>query len=186
MQVDGTWVSTFPQACHLVHREEWAHWNLEIQAELAAATTQPNRTAGDGKPSVAQGEAAQILADSVQPVLAAGLLDLVAGDHAVCEEVRLEPTPGHTPGHVSVRIQAGGQEALITGTFTHHPCRLERLDWGSSVDSDPVPARATRERVWAQAADAGTLVIGTHFATPAAGRVQRLPHGGCWLDVTAA
>jgi len=185
MWVDGTWVPTFPNARYLVHRDEWAHWDRESQAELAAAAAAAQAPAGDAKSSVVHGESAQILADSVRPVLAAGLMDLVAADHAVCDEVQLEPTPGHTPGHVSVRIRAGGQAALITGDFTHHPCQLERLDWGSSVDSDPAQARATRERVWAHEADAGTLVIGTHFATPTAGRVKRLPQGGFWLDVTA-
>ena len=177
MWVDGAWVPTFPQARYLVHRDEWLHWDRESQAELQAA--------GAGTASVVHGESAQILADSVRPVLAAGLMDLVASDHAVCDEVQLEPTPGHTPGHVSVRIRAGGEEALITGDFTHHPCQLERLDWGSSADTDPAQARATRERVWAQAAEAGTLVIGTHFAAPTAGRVRRLPQGGFWLDTTA-
>ena len=47
---------------------------------------------------------AAILADSVAPVWDAGLVDLVETDHRICEEISLVPTPGHTPGHVSVRI----------------------------------------------------------------------------------
>ena len=69
--------------------------------------------------------------------------------------------------------------------FAHHPRQLERLDWGSSVDSDPAQARAARERVWAQEAEAGALAIGIHFATPTAERVKHLPQGGFWLDVKA-
>ena len=75
---------------------------------------------------------------------------------------------------------------MITGDFTHHPCQMERLDWCSTADFDRAQAQATRERVWAQAADDGTLVIGTHFATPTAGHVKRLGSGGFWLDTGAA
>ena len=39
--------------------------------------------------------------------------------------------------------------------------------------------------MWAQEADAGTLAIGIHFATPTAERVKHLPQGGFWLDVKA-
>jgi glyoxylase-like metal-dependent hydrolase (beta-lactamase superfamily II) len=154
------WVPTFPNARYLVHAKEWAYWNAE-----------------------AADEQRQILDDSVQPVVDAGLMDQVATDHAVCDEVRLEPTPGHTPGHVSVRITSQGQQALITGDFMHHPCQMEHLDWGSTADWDKPAAKATRERMMTSLAADQTLVIGTHFATPTAGRVKPNPDGGWWLDV---
>jgi hypothetical protein len=28
------------------------------------------------------------------------------------------------------------------------------------------------------------LIIGTHFATPTAGHIKKLPSGGFWLDVS--
>ena len=43
-----------------------------------------------------------------------------------------------------------------------------------------------RERLLATYADADILVIGTHFATPTAGHVKRLPDGGYWLDVESS
>jgi len=156
----GRWVPTFPNARYLVHAREWAYWRAE-----------------------AEGEHRQIMNDSVQPIVDAGLMDEVATDHRVCEQVQLEPTPGHTPGHVSVRITSGGQQALITGDFMHHPCQMQRLDWGSTADFDRAAARATRERMLARLAADQTLVIGTHFATPTAGRVKPHAEGGYWLDV---
>ena len=50
-----------------------------------------------------------VLADSVRPVVEAGLVDLVATDHQLCTEVSLQSTPGHTPGHVSVKIESEGR-----------------------------------------------------------------------------
>ena len=39
--------------------------------------------------------------------------------------------PGHTPHHVSLLIESGGQSAVITGDVVHHPCQLAYPDWGS-------------------------------------------------------
>ena len=114
-----------------------------------------------------------IFIDSVQPVWDAGLVDLVDTDHQVCDEVSLVPTLGHTPGHVSVRIASGGVEALITGDFIHHPCQLAHPEWASSADFDPSASTETRERMFTALSESSTLVIGTHFATPTAGRVVR-------------
>ncbi len=157
--VDGEWVPTFPQARYLVGEVEWDYWS--------------GRDADD-----------PVLADSVRPVLDAGLVEFVAMDHSLCDEVRLEPTPGHTPGHVSVRIASAGEEALITGDCIHHPCQMTRTDWCSSADYDQAQGRETREALLARLADGDVLVIGTHFATPTAGFVKRRDSGeGYWLKV---
>ncbi len=119
MLVDGRWVPTFPQARYLMGRVEFAHWTTQHEREDMAA----------------------VLADSVTPVFDAGLVDLVETDHRICDEISLMPTPGHTPGHVSLRIASEGEEALITGDFMHHPCQIARPDWSSTADSDPAAAR---------------------------------------------
>ncbi|MGH7042540.1 MAG: MBL fold metallo-hydrolase, partial [Acetobacteraceae bacterium] len=114
-----------------------------------------------------------VLADSVAPVFDAGLVDLVETDHRICEEVSLIPTPGHTPGHVSVRIVSDGEEGLITGDFLHHPCQIAHPEWSSTADWNPGQARTTRERMYAALADRPVLVLGTHFAGATAGRIVR-------------
>ena len=83
------------------------------------------------------------------------------------------PTPGHTPGHVSLRIVSEGEDALITGDFIHHPCQIARPGWSSTADSDPAIARLTREAMLAGLADTTVLVIGTHFAARTVGHVVR-------------
>ena len=150
MLVDGKWVPTFPKARYLIGKREWDFWaNEEYQNN------------------------APVLADSVQPIFDAGLADLVSDDHMVCEEVRLRPTPGHTPGHVSIVISSKGESAIITGDLMHHPCQMARTDWRSAFDTDGDMAEKTRQAFRAEMADGPTLVIGTHFATPAAGLVKR-------------
>ncbi len=151
MRVDDEWVPTFPNARYLVAKDEYAHYSREDLEAL-------NR---------------QVFADSVRPVMDAGLMDLVETNQQICDEVDLVPTVGHTPGHVSVRIRSEGQEAIITGDFIHHPCQLARVHWGSAADLDPEAADATRRRMFADYADTPTLVIGTHFAGATAGHIVR-------------
>ncbi|MFQ5953572.1 MAG: MBL fold metallo-hydrolase [Kiloniellales bacterium] len=151
MLVEGRWVPTFMNARYLMASQEWAHW----QRKLA------DQRFGDA------------IGDSVRPVIDAGLTDLVETDHVVADEVRLEPTPGHTPGHVSVWIESGGEQAVITGDSIHHPCQMTRPDWAAATDHDPDAARQTRLDLLRRCADAPVLVIGTHFAAPTAGQVVR-------------
>lgn len=94
MLVEGKWVPTFPNARYLMARPEFEHWTRE----------------GDG-------EQRQVMADSVEPVFEAGLVDLVSTTEVICDEIRLVPTHGHTPGHVSVLISSKGERALITGDW---------------------------------------------------------------------
>ncbi len=150
MLVDGKWMPTFGNATYLFAREEWEHWN-----------------------AVDEDEFGPVVEDSVRPIVDAGLAQLVDMTHQVTDEVWLEPTPGHTPGHVSVRIRSGGQDAVITGDMTHHPCQFAHPEWAASVDFDPERSTATRHDFYAKYADQPVLIIGTHFATPTAGHIRR-------------
>jgi glyoxylase-like metal-dependent hydrolase (beta-lactamase superfamily II) len=151
MMVDGRWVPTFPNARYLMARAEFEYWQAKHDHDEQAA----------------------VFGDSVRPVFEAGLVDLVETTHRVCDEVRLVPTVGHTPGHVSVEISSGGEHALITGDFVHHPCQMAWPQWASSADFDPEQSTRTRREVFGRLAGTPTLVIGTHFAGATAGRVVR-------------
>ena len=98
-------------------------------------------------------------------------------NHVVTDEVRLEGTPGHTPGHVAVRISSRGEEALITGDLTHHPVQWAEPDWTMSADSDSKEAARTRRRLLQEHGDQPTLVIGTHYAAPCAGHLRSTAAG---------
>ncbi len=155
MLAGGKWVPTFPRARYLIGRKEWEHWSK---------TSEPDTR--------------ELLDDSVRPVFEAGLADLVESDARITDEIRLEPTPGHTPGHHSVRISSRGQEAVITGDLMHHPVQLAHPEWGSHFDSDFNEAIATRRAFMERYGDQPILVLGTHFATPSAGRIVR--DGNAW------
>jgi len=58
--------------------------------------------------------------------------------------------------------------------MVHHPFQFANAEWSmDSVDYDIEAATATRARVYSEVADQPVLVIGTHFAGVASGRVRR-------------
>jgi len=151
-RLEGRWVPTFPQARYLFGRKEFDHLNA-LQAS------------GDAH--------ASHYGDSIAPILDAGLADFVTTDHRVCDEIWLEPTHGHTPGHVSVRIRSRGEDAVITGDLMHHPCQCTVPDKLANFDDDREQAARTRREFLARVDSRRVLVIGSHFAEPTAGWVER-------------
>ncbi len=148
MLVDGEWVPTFPNADYLFVAEEFAHW--------AAEGPEPGQ---------------DVQADSVQPVVDAGLARFVESDHVVGPSVRLMPTPGHTPGHASVEISSGNTRAVITGDLMHHAVQVATPHWGSGFDVDSAAALTTRRSFIERYADTDVTVIGTHFGGPGGGHI---------------
>jgi glyoxylase-like metal-dependent hydrolase (beta-lactamase superfamily II) len=147
--VDGDWLPTFANARHLY-----------TQAELDFCRA-------GGNPGIDG-----VYEDSIAPILAAGLADVVPEDAPLGDGLRLEPTPGHTPGHVSLWVESQGETALISGDFLHHPVQCAELDWAETGDVDAGLARATRRRMLARAAETQALFLGTHFPTRPAGRIE--------------
>jgi glyoxylase-like metal-dependent hydrolase (beta-lactamase superfamily II) len=156
--VEGRWVPTFERARYLFGMREYAWWRDH--------STEPDKAA--------------IFADSVAPIVEAGRAELVASDARICEEITLIPTPGHSPGHMSLHIRSAGEEGLLTGDVAHHPCQMAHLDWSSTADSDPNQSAQTRRELFSRFADAPVLVIGGHFD---AGHIRR--DGAAFRFVTA-
>jgi len=148
LQEDGRWVPTFRRARYLLSKPDVEYWG---KAE----------------------EALSPFAISVQPLLDRGLVDASPLDHRISPSVSLMPTPGHTPGHVSVRVESRGQRAVITGDMVHSPVQLARPQWSSIADSDPDEAIRSRQRLLEHAGGTGVLVMGTHFPGRTAGKIER-------------
>lgn len=154
---DGRWVPTFPNARYLMARQEYEHF-----AQLFAS-----------KPEypVAHGS----FEDSVLPVVQAGLHELVDMHHVVDghldDGVWMEPAPGHTPGHVTIHVKGGGQEAIMSGDIIHHPILLAEPGLQMYADFDAEMGRRTRMRLIERCADTSTLLLSAHFPAPTAGHV---------------
>ena len=151
--VDGRWVPTFPRAGYLFVRPEWEYWREEYR-----------------RPEFRDDPYAD---DSLQPVLEAGQVDIVEANHVLDDGVWLEPTHGHTPGHVCVRVRGGGREAVMSGDLMHTAVQCAEPDWSSCFCVDPEASRRTRRAFLERHADTDTLVLPAHFPTPGGGRVVR-------------
>ena len=117
----------------------------------------------------------------IAPIVEAGLADIVDENAGLGSGLRLESTPGHTPGHVSLWIESGGETALVTGDFLHHPVQCSEPAWAEVGDEDREVARATRRTMLRRAEETRALFLGTHFPTMPAGRIERA--GDAWRFV---
>jgi glyoxylase-like metal-dependent hydrolase (beta-lactamase superfamily II) len=151
------WVPTFTRARHLY-----------TEAELEFSRT--SQLAGE-----------DVYADSIAPIHEAGLADVVAPDADLGHGLRLEPTPGHTPGHTSLWIESRGEHALLAGDFMHHPVQFAEPQLAEIADADVEAARGTRRRMIEELARTGALVLGAHFPNRPGGRVQ--VDGDAWRFV---
>jgi glyoxylase-like metal-dependent hydrolase (beta-lactamase superfamily II) len=156
--VDGKWVPTFPQARYLFGRREFEHWK-----HLRDTNGYHHM---------------DHLVDSIDPVLQAGLVDLIDPDYQVTDEISLIPTPGHTPGHVSVLIRSRGEEAVITGDMMHNPIQFAVPTIPARFDMDQEQGVRTRVEFIQRFANRPVTVIGSHFCEPTGGRI--VSDGDVW------
>lgn len=148
---NGRWVPTFPNARYIFAKTEYDYWMQE--QEFVGL---------DG-----------CFADSVLPVVEAGRADLVKSDFAIDDSMWLEPSPGHTPGHICINLKGGGKSALFTGDSFHHPLQVAYPEWSSQFCTDKVQSAATRRKIVDRLCDTDTYMLAAHFAGANAGRVRR-------------
>lgn len=147
---DGAPVPVFPNARHVVQRVEWDYW-----------------TGDDARKKAAGYE--NVLA----PIEAAGLLNLVEGEHPITSEVVTVPTPGHTPGHVSFVVASGGERAYLIGDAAHQPVQLTETEWCPGADIDKDLSTKSRHALFDRIEQEDALIASGHFAFPGLGHAAR-------------
>lgn len=152
---DGRWVPTFPNARYLIPAADEA-FHEERKTDLYV--------------------------ESVLPVIEAGQAEIVQPGHMLGDHVALIPTPGHTPGHVSVRIRSGDREAIITGDAMHSSVQCRHPEWHFKFDADPEKAVTSRRHLLQTASEAACLVLGSHFSLPSVGRISADQDTFRWTD----
>jgi glyoxylase-like metal-dependent hydrolase (beta-lactamase superfamily II) len=164
---EGTYRLTFPHARYIIHETDWKGFhqpNLEGYHER-----------GPGYPT-----RETFIARCVTPIEALGALQLIDGEYALTSEITIIPTPGHTPGHVSLFVASGGERAVILGDILLHPAQVSEPDWTAMYDMDGEKARATRRRLLDRIEAEGLKVAVCHFPGPGFGQVVRLEGRRYW------
>jgi glyoxylase-like metal-dependent hydrolase (beta-lactamase superfamily II) len=151
------WDGVFPRARYVVHREDWSFfmvpWQLRERPHL----------------------------HRLEPLQEEGLVDLVAGEAEVAPGIRVVPSPGHTPGHMHVRVEDGGDAAVVLGDVAVHEEQLADPGLVYASDGDAEAAADTRMRVLGELAEEGVPVIVSHFRGP--GRLERAGKAFTWTPL---
>ena len=137
---DGSWSPFFTDAPILLSKRE-------LDA-IDGKTHFPSRT--------------EVLAE----IRTAGAVEATGDQVAVTDDVSIEFTGAHTPGHQIVRISSNGERALVLGHLAVSPLHLAT---GRCPQQHPDPDRA-EELLEGFRNEAGTLLIGPLWPDPGAGR----------------
>jgi glyoxylase-like metal-dependent hydrolase (beta-lactamase superfamily II) len=135
---DGTWSPFFTDAPILLSQRE-------LDA-IDAGTHQPSRL------------------DALADVRAKGGVTATSDAHRVTDEVSIEYTGAHTPGHQIVRIESNGETAIVVGHLAVSPVHLAT---GRCPQQHPDPDRALQ--ILEGLRDEGALLIGPLWPEPGAG-----------------
>jgi glyoxylase-like metal-dependent hydrolase (beta-lactamase superfamily II) len=143
------WDGAFPNARYVVHEDDWAFFMTESSL--------------DDRPHLRE------------KVLPLAKVERVVGETEIAPGVLVQPTPGHTPGHLSLRA---GSFAVL-GDLVAHELQAADPELVFVNDMDPAQAATTRRRVLAELADEGADVIVGHFR--GIGRFERSGKGFRWV-----
>jgi len=136
----------FPRARVAISRREWEFWT--------------------GAEGLAYDEGdAEVVRTRLGPVRDAGLLQTVEPGEEIAPGVRTLAAAGHTPGHMAVLIDSGGERAVYIGDAMLHPVTVEHPEWTSEYDHDPVLTEATRRELMRQSLAGGWRWLPYHFGT---------------------
>ena len=156
---DGRWVPTFPNAKYLFHRKEVNRWNPAHPSFFHAPHNE------------------FVWEDSILPVIAAGQAVEIEDGHVLDETLTVEPAPGHTLGHVRIRLASHGRQAMFSGDVMHVPLQVYYPEWHTSLDDDPLLGIASRRALLETCAETGALLLPTHFVAPHCCRIREVAQG---------
>lgn len=150
-------------------------------ARYAIAGVEYDFWSPEGKHSGDLEDFSALFRDYVVP-LAEKITFLKGGDD-VAPGIRAVASPGHTPGHLSFRIESAGKELFVLGDLAHHHvASLAQPDWHCVFDVDPEAGARARKRTFDMLASERVAVCAYHMPFPSIGYVTRGDGGGfAWL-----
>lgn len=160
--VGEEWRATFPNAAYFFPALDEEAWNPEKSTYGSLAGAQVN---------------ANVFEDSVAPIIEAGQARLVEEGASIAEGMTVFNAPGHTPGHMVLRVEDAGAVAYFTGDILHHPMQILRPDWNSVYCEDREQAAATRRSILQRAADENGRIVPAHFGAPHSAFVEHSEGG---------
>jgi glyoxylase-like metal-dependent hydrolase (beta-lactamase superfamily II) len=110
----------------------------------------------------------------LNPYVTAGKYKPFSGDVELVPGVHAMAAPGHTPGHTVYVIDSKGEKLILWGDLMHvAPVQFADPSVAIGFDYDIAAAKASRARVFAEAAASGAMVGGAHLPFPAMGHLRK-------------
>ena len=136
------------RSCRLEHGREGRQMGADVSEGALSHPARPSSTTGrreydKGDKAVNQGS----FADSVLPIIDAGLADFMDGTSEVAGCLTPEPVPGHAPGMLSFRLRSRGEEGLFCADILHNAIQIVRPDWNDRYVLWPDKALESRAAV---------------------------------------
>jgi glyoxylase-like metal-dependent hydrolase (beta-lactamase superfamily II) len=156
---------TYPNARYIITRPEWEFWqqpDLDLGEQMAPMVTFAQRHL-------------PLIKDRVE---------VVAMDADVLPGLQLVPAPGHTPGHVCVRVEQGERSWLYVADLFLHPLHLNRPDWTGIPDLVGPQVAESRRALLSTLAGSDTEVLTCHFPFPAIGYLASEEGTHAWQPIT--
>jgi glyoxylase-like metal-dependent hydrolase (beta-lactamase superfamily II) len=102
---------------------------------------------------------------------------LLDGDTELAPGVTGVVAPGHTPGHMAIRFESGGQHAAFVCDMASYAVHFEKLGWMTAFDVEPLITLETK-RVWQQwALETDATIIFPHDAYTTAAKLTEDAQG---------
>jgi glyoxylase-like metal-dependent hydrolase (beta-lactamase superfamily II) len=147
---DGAGERVFPNAEYHVSLEEWSYW------------AEPEMLASGHGPREAELDLLRPGAQATGPLR---------------DGIELWPTPGHTPGHLSVVVTSAAGSVVVLGDAIHCPAELQSGDLDFVTDTDPEQARKSRRAITDRLRRQDCWFAGGHFPNWIFGQVSDGPDG---------
>ncbi|MBN1190193.1 MAG: MBL fold metallo-hydrolase [Dehalococcoidales bacterium] len=152
----------FSGARYVIHRREWEHWTERLKSgtgDMLGMFSVTRKKLLPVQDRIEMVEAADEMPSGAQ-IVPAG--EIVPG-------IEFIPVPGHTPGHMMLKISSGKSTLIFLADIMHHTLELTRPELFTIFDVEPREAVRIRSGVVAELAASGDLVFACHLAYPGLG-----------------
>ena len=146
---------TFPNATYYIPKVDYDFYNQDLENNAHMVT-------------------------QVNPLESLGAMVLADSETSLTSEVTMVPTPGHTPGHMSLGILSDGVRGYILGDVINFAPQSNETHWEIIFDTDHALAQQTREVVLERLLQDGSVVGMGHYMPPSFGRLIRSKGRRLW------
>lgn len=102
-QEGGAPTPTFPSARYVFHQADWEAFRTPRDEEIFGLT---------------------FWQETLGPLENLGVIDFLSDERSLTSEITAIPTPGHTPGSMSLAVVSAGERALVMGDVFHGPAQV--------------------------------------------------------------